>query len=150
MTQDIAVDIKEYVDDKNRDIRDIIDTRFAEIVHRVEYRAEVAQTALKEAKTELSARLAGMNEFRDTIKDLIASFATRSELETIKEQIKNHIGRPEHVVLSDRITLLEKNIAKCVTHEQFGAIQTKINAALVGLVLVLCGVVIDVILRLVV
>ena len=147
----IQVDIKEFVDGKIKDIRDIIDSRFNEITHRIEYRAQVAETALKEAKSELGSRLAGMNEFRDTIKDLIAQFATRTELEGIKSQIKDHIGRAEHAALCDRVTLLEKAQGKYITSDQHDILIEKMNnqrpwiiGGLITLILVLIGVIIDI------
>lgn len=150
----ISIDIRGYVDERIRDIRDIIDTRYGELVHRMEYRAEVSQTALKEAKTELSARLAGMNEFRDTIKDLIASFATRAELDALKDQVKTHTTRAEHDALIARIEAINICVNGRVTHsdfqilkEKYDAIRTQQTAMLIAIIMTLLAVVWDLIVR---
>jgi len=161
----IEVDIKEFVDGKITDLRDIIDTRFDELVHRMEYRAGVTQVALQEAKVELSARLATMNEFRDTIKDLIASFATRIELEalkaatrveldTVKDQLKHHITRAEHEALATRVEALNGQMNSHVTLSDFHMLKEKYDAIknqqivmLIAIIMTLLAVVWDLMIR---
>jgi len=153
----MKVNPKEYIDDKINDIKDkiddvkdIIDTRIQEVLHRMEYRAEVTATALKEAKYELSAKLTIMNEWRDTIKDLIATFATRDEMNVIREQIKHMITRVEHDTLCNRIGEIERKLADYAKTDDIKRVDKSINGInkwiiglLVMLIMILVGVIVN-------
>ena len=63
----IAVDIKNYIDFSVNALRDILESRVSEINHKLEYKAEVSQIAIKEAKSDLNIRLEAMNKFREAM-----------------------------------------------------------------------------------
>jgi uncharacterized coiled-coil protein SlyX len=59
------VDIKSYIDQRLHDL----------------------ESRLAEQRSDLSARLAGMNEIREAMRDQAASMATRDHLDEVKERI---------------------------------------------------------------
>jgi Flp pilus assembly protein TadB len=61
--------IKEYIDDRFRFCRETRDVIL-----------EAKDLALVKAEKSMETRLAGMNEFRDTLKDQAGRFITRNEL----------------------------------------------------------------------
>jgi vacuolar-type H+-ATPase subunit E/Vma4 len=141
---------KEYIDDKIIDVKDIIVSAKEEIIHRMEYRAEVTATALKEAKYELAAKLAIMNEWRDTVKDLIATFATRNELSLVNEQLKHTITRTEHDALCTKVSEIDRKLANVASTDDIKRLDKSLNSnnkwlisVLVILVMLLVGVIVD-------
>jgi hypothetical protein len=59
-------------------IRDYIDLRFTEF-----------QRAVDKAEATMGSRLAGMNEFRDTLKDQASRFITRDDLRFLQDEVKS-------------------------------------------------------------
>lgn len=51
--------------------------------HRIADNQALAQMAIDKAAAQMEDRLAGMNEFRDTLKDQAGRFVTRTELDTL-------------------------------------------------------------------
>ena len=75
----IEVEVKEFVDGKITDLRDIVDIRFNELAHRMDSQSDVNHIAIQKAEDGLNARLAAMNEFRGAMTDLSSTFSTRSD-----------------------------------------------------------------------
>ena len=71
-------------------IRDYVDTRINELARTLDYRMSALSTSIDErftamiravdkAEASMNARLEGMNEFRDQLKDQTGTFATRAQ-----------------------------------------------------------------------
>jgi len=58
-------------------IRDYVDLRFAEL-----------QRSIDKAELSMGARLAGMNEFRDTLRDQASRFITRADLKALEAEVR--------------------------------------------------------------
>jgi hypothetical protein len=117
----VSIKIKELLDGKVADLKDIIDARFRSTEDKIAYQAKAAQIALDKAfettqlaitKVEISTKsgFENTNEWRGTLKDQIATFATRAEIETLKEIVNSKMGKSEydnrHVVLESKIDLV--------------------------------------------
>jgi hypothetical protein len=117
-TDCISVSIKELVDGKVADLKDIISAQFKAVEDKIFYQAKSAQIALDKAfeatqlaitKVEISTKsgFENTNEWRATLKDQIATFATRAEIETLKEIVNSKMGKSEY---DNRHSLLENKI----------------------------------------
>lgn len=76
-------------------MRDYVDSRFAAM-----------QSAVDKAEVQLRERLAGMNEFRETLRDQASRLATRESLDLIAQNHDRQID-----ALMNRIVELEKKQA---------------------------------------
>jgi len=133
----IAVNIKNYIDFSVNALRDILESRVSEINHKLEYKAEVSQIAIKEAKSDLNIRLEAMNKFREAMGDLTANFVTRNELEIIKDQIKNHISRGEHDVLCSRVDSLSFKVSECATKNELNSLKNQQIGFFIAIIILL-------------
>ena len=70
-------------------LRDYIDQRLGDFDRRVSDRFMLNDVAIREAKDGINARLAGMNEFRDALKDQTNRMATRLELEKLTGDVED-------------------------------------------------------------
>lgn len=61
-------------------LRDHLERMIHEMDRRIDQRFGANEEAVRKAETTMSARLAGMNEFRDALKDQASRMATRDEL----------------------------------------------------------------------
>jgi hypothetical protein len=64
-----GISLKEYIDNRFKSCKEVRDALL-----------EAKDTALIKAERSMEARLAGMNEFRDALKDQAGRFITRNEL----------------------------------------------------------------------
>lgn len=62
---------------------------------RYEQRFEASQEALHTALMALEARLQGVNEFRATLSDQASTFATRDQVDALREAVSALTGRIE-------------------------------------------------------
>jgi hypothetical protein len=103
----ISINIKELIDGKVEDLKDIIDARFKSVEEKIGYQAKAAQTALDKAfdstqlaisKVEIATanRFESVNEFRLTLKDQVSTFATRNEIDSLKEIVNDKMSKPEY------------------------------------------------------
>jgi hypothetical protein len=103
----ISISIQELVDGKVRDLKDIITAQFKSVEDKIFYQAKSAQIALDKAfeatqlaitKVEISTKsgFENTNEWRATLKDQISTFATRSEIETLKETVNGKMSKSEY------------------------------------------------------
>jgi hypothetical protein len=68
----------------------------------VDQRFDLAQVAIDKAERTMNERLQGMNEFRDTLRDQAAKFATIQQLED-----RLHAVDKDHEALTKRLSLVE-------------------------------------------
>lgn len=103
----ISVNIKELIDGKVHDLKDIIDARFKSIEDKIGYQAKAAQIALDkafdstqsaiiEARTSTATRFESVNEVTGALKDQVSTFATRNEIDSLKEIINSKMSKSEY------------------------------------------------------
>lgn len=137
----ILVNIQGLIESKCQDLRGLItdlrltidsrvDAKFESVEEKISYQAKSAQVALDKAfesaqlaiqKLEIatSARFESVNEFRLTLKDQVATFATRKEFETLRELVNDKMSKSEynnrHQVLENKIESLSHQIEEHYT-----------------------------------
>lgn len=72
--------------------------RISELDRRIGERFALNDGSVAEARQVIKERLAGMNEFRDALKDQAGRMATRVELEKMEETTRNTIGKLDETV----------------------------------------------------
>ncbi len=70
-------------------------------------------TALEKAEHTMNARLQGMNEFRDALKDQASRMATRTELQTLELMVQEL--RREKANMDGRLAALSATVSLVVT-----------------------------------
>lgn len=70
-------------------IKDYIERRFDEVEKRYDQRFTDLHRAIDKAEHALSLRLAGMNEFREALKDQANRMATISDLEKVDQAVRH-------------------------------------------------------------
>lgn len=68
-------------------LREIL-ARLHEMDRRVEQRFQYSDKAIDKAEAAMNERLAGMNEFRDTLRDQAGRMATRVELDALNATVE--------------------------------------------------------------
>ena len=99
----IQVDIKEFVDGKCTDIKDIMDARFRALETKIQSDSEKAQRAIDRAESDYNTRFATTNEWRAALKDRETTFATRDEVRGILEKISSIVTREEYGQLVTKV-----------------------------------------------
>lgn len=79
---------KEYVDAQDKSITDITNARLNGFDRAISVALDANATAISKAEQATEYRLAGMNEFRQSLNDQTAQFATKTEIESIRNEIK--------------------------------------------------------------
>ena len=69
-------------------LRDYLERLIAESDRRYEQRFAASEQAVLKAEHTMTARLNGMNEFRDALKDQSGRMATRDELKRVDEAVQ--------------------------------------------------------------
>jgi len=103
----IKVGLKELIDEKAKDLKDNFEIRLRAIEDKIKYQADTSQVALNKAfestqlaisKVEIATanRFESVNEFRGTLKDQVATFATRNELDGIKNALNEKMSQSEY------------------------------------------------------
>jgi hypothetical protein len=86
-----GISIKEYVNDKFDNLEKSIDMRFDSVTSSTTSALETADKATDKAEVAIERRLDGLNEFRAQQKDIIETFARKTEVEiqfkTLNEKI---------------------------------------------------------------
>ena len=91
-SKDSEISLREYLERMIMDLRSHLDQRF-----------ENAQTAINKAERTMNERLASMNEFRDTLRDQAAKFATLLQVDD-----KLHGVEKSEEAIEKRLTELER------------------------------------------
>jgi hypothetical protein len=78
-------------------LRDYIERRLEDLDRRYEQRFTDSQSAITKAERAINDRLAGMNEFRDALKDQSSRMATRLEMEALAERVAELRRAKAHV-----------------------------------------------------
>jgi acyl carrier protein phosphodiesterase len=83
--------MKEYVDSCVASLQDEMDRRVQAQIRESEQRFSALNRATEVAKTELSARLDGMNEFRDALRDQTARSVSRELMDSVVKSLEDRI-----------------------------------------------------------
>lgn len=94
------IDLEHHIDAELRGLREYLDAKIDGI-----------DQATKLAATMMERRLDGMNEFRETLKDQASRFATRAEMDEVKDRIEADL----RVLRESRALLEGKASQKSVT-----------------------------------
>lgn len=120
-------------------LKDYVDLRFLE-----------HQRAIDKAEASMSTRLAGMNEFRDQLKDQAARLLSREEyasahgqitgvVNELRDQVQKNIGRPEWSAKCDMLEVQVKELRTIADMARGKASQSSVLVAglfsIVGIVL---------------
>jgi len=94
-------------------LRDYIERRLEDLDRRYEQRFSDGLAAIQKAEDAINARLAGMNEFRDALKDQSGKMATRLELETLANTVAELRRAKAH--LDGRLVMLAAVVSAAVS-----------------------------------
>jgi len=91
------VSLKEHLLDKIKMLREDVSCRFKELEAKLQIRFDMSNDALNKAEQKMNDRLAGMNEFRDALKDQASTFITKNEVELKLEAERK--GRKDNLAM---------------------------------------------------
>jgi hypothetical protein len=94
-------------------LRDYIERRLDDLDRRYEQRFADGLAAITKAEQAINDRLAGMNEFRDALKDQASRMATRAELEAVGELVSELRRAKAH--LDGRLVMLATVVSAAVS-----------------------------------
>ena len=94
-------------------LKEFLERRIADLDQRLSMRLDMNDASVSRAERLMSERLAGMNEFRDALKDQANRMATRVEHETLAAQV--HELRREKANLDGRLVVVSAGISLIVT-----------------------------------
>lgn len=113
----ISINIKELIDGKVGDLKDIIDARFRAIEDKIKFQGDSTQQALSKAfesaqlaitKVELNtnSRFENTNEWRASMKDRESLYATRTDLKVVDDRLSAIENRNMGILVAVIIALL--------------------------------------------
>jgi len=109
-------------------LRDYIDTRFAAV-----------DKASNLALGTLETRLTSMNEFRGELKDQATTFATKTEVQLLRDAAFTHVTKAEFIIWKDRIDEDIRSLRESRSLLEGKASQSSVNISLligiIGLIL---------------
>jgi hypothetical protein len=134
----IAVNIKELVDGKVRDLKEVIAARFDTVEQKIKLQFEASQLAISKSEIDVKARFASSNEIKDAMKDQAGTYATRAEVDG---QIK--IMRSDINMINEKhnsyYTKNEVDKLLSVVSAQSGKVSDRQWALAIGIILSLLG-----------
>ena len=87
-----GIPLRDYVDRLLFEFEKRINQRFDDLEKNLKRAAGDQKDALELARETINTRLAGMNEFRDTLKDQAGTFVTRAELVSTMGSLQESIN----------------------------------------------------------
>jgi hypothetical protein len=118
---------------KNISLKDYFDMRFNELKNYMDIRFNSIDKATILSNESLDARLEGMNEFRNSMKDQASSFITRQEFSICIER------------LGEDVKLLREINAKSEGKASQNSVNIAYVIAFVGIIIGICGLLIKLI-----
>lgn len=81
---DLSVSIRDYIDAQDKAVTDITNARLDGIDRAIKVALEANAVAILKAEQATEYRLAGLNEFRQSLNDQTKDYATKAELEALR------------------------------------------------------------------
>lgn len=86
-----GISIRDYLDDKLENLEKSIDIRFESVARTTEAALSSADKATLKAESAAEKRFEGLNEFRGQQKDIIETFARRTEFRLVVDRLEQDI-----------------------------------------------------------